>query len=420
MAKELALGLYCTTCSMSPHFMTSRHQRKSLLFALVWTSTFLLTSSVAAPSSYTTKHADPVPNVDWDSFGFGLNGVETDKMWLNRVPVTFVNGLPTAEYEDSAKECLVDMGTIPLSPAATVLNYGQALFEGLKAFRRQDGTIVLFRPEMNAHRMQQGARRFLMPPVPTDVFLKAAEHVVRSNARWIPPAQHGALYLRPLLLGTGAALGVKPSTESTFCIYASPVGNYFKGELKAISLQAVKGYSRAAPGGSGAVKASGNYAPAFGVQHEVRNRGFDETLCLDVSGEAVEEAGASNFFVVFPNNTIVTPTLETETILPGVTRASIMEIARNELGCKVIERRLLLSELENVSEAFCCGTGACITPVGCVSVIDGTTKTHEIVFGDGNTGQLTKKLYKMLTDIQKGCDPVLCEKYKHWIHVVEP
>jgi branched-chain amino acid aminotransferase len=164
-----------------------------------------------------------------------------------------------------------------------VLNYGQALFEGMKAFRREDGSIAMFRPERNALRMQDGARRFFLPPVPTDVFVQAADAVVRANARWVPPFGKGALYLRPLLMGTGEDLGVKPSWQSTFCIYCSPVGNYFKGDLKAIRLQAVRGFSRAAVGGSGAVKASGNYAPAFLVQKHVKKRGYDDVLCLDAA-----------------------------------------------------------------------------------------------------------------------------------------
>jgi len=385
-----------------------------------------LTSSPMAtatlPSSANKRHADPMPGVDWESFNFGLNGVETDAMWVSRTAVE-QNGLAViGEYDDLEEQCLQRSGKLEISPSATVLNYGQALFEGLKAFRRQDGSIVMFRPEMNAARMQQGACRFLMPSVPTTAFVKACDAVVRANSRWVPPYQKGALYLRPLLMGTGAALGVKPSSETTFCIYCSPVGDYFKAGLKAIRLQAVKGYSRAAPGGSGAIKASGNYAPAFEAQRLVRLRGYDEVLCLDaISGEVVEEAGASNFFAVFPNGTIVTPSLDTETILPGVTRASIIELAEKELGCHVVEGRLTLSDLQGASEAFCCGTGACITPVGCLSVVGGDDETKIISFGDGtHAGDLTRKLYTMLTDIQTGCDPTLCEKYKHWIHVVAP
>lgn len=236
---------------------------------------FVIVQAATLPPS---MHVAPDADVDWDSFSFSLNGVRTDSMWLNRVKV---DDSGEADYSASPDDCLTALGNLELSPTATVLNYGQALFEGMKAFRRNDGTIAMFRPERNALRMQQGANRFLLPPVPTDVFVNAADSVVRANARWVPPFGKGALYLRPLLMGTGEDLGVKPSWESTFCIYCSPVGNYFKGGLKAIRLQAVRGFSRAAVGGSGAVKASGNYAPAFLVQKRVKQRGYDEVLCLD-------------------------------------------------------------------------------------------------------------------------------------------
>jgi branched-chain amino acid aminotransferase len=226
------------------------------------------------------EHAAPDANVDWDSFSFSLNGVRTDSMWLNRVQV---DENDEANWSSCTENCLTALGNLELSPTATVLNYGQSLFEGMKAFRRVDGNIAMFRPERNALRMQQGARRFLLPPVPTDVFVQAADSVVRANARWVPPFGKGALYLRPLLMGTGEDLGVKPSWESTFCVYCSPVGNYFKGGLKVIRLQAVRGFSRAAAGGSGYVKASGNYAPAFLVQKQVKKRGYDEALCLDAA-----------------------------------------------------------------------------------------------------------------------------------------
>lgn len=240
--------------------------------------------AIKATSSATKKgeHPEPKSGVDWESFSFGLNGVRTEKMWLDRVQVEAGKELEgPSKYSSSDKKCLVPLGDLTLSPTATVLNYGQALFEGVKASRRADGSIAIFRPEKNAERMAKGAARFLMPTIETDVFIHAVDSVVRANAQWVPPHGKGALYLRPLLMGTGEGLGVKPSIETTFCIFTSPVGNYFKGGLKAISLQAVKGFSRAAPGGSGAIKASGNYAPAFLVQRQVRARGFDEVLCLD-------------------------------------------------------------------------------------------------------------------------------------------
>jgi branched-chain amino acid aminotransferase len=398
----------------------------AVVLLLCWEGS-LVRAATRAPPHPTKQHADPKANVDWDSFGFSMNGVRTDHMWLNRVPVEEHNdGMQfTADYSSSSARCLSEFGTFQLSPAATVLNYGQTLFEGLKAFRRVDGSIALFRPERNAERMQNGAKRFLLPPVPTDTFVSAAEAVVRANARWVPPFGKGALYLRPLLMGTGDDLGVKPSWESTFCIFCSPVGNYFKGGLKAIRLQAIQGFSRAAQGGAGHVKASGNYAPAFFAQRMVKQRGFDDLLCLDAAtGNFVEEAGASNFFAVFPNNTIVTPCLHSETILPGVTRASIIELAEKECGCTVVEGPIHLSHLQVASEAFCCGTGASVTPVGSVSVqrTDGTEdKEAYVVFGDGTTpGPLTRRLYTTLLTIQTGTNDDLNQRYANWIHVVEP
>ena len=214
-------------------------------------------------------------NIDWESFGFGLNNVRTDFMYHEQIRVGKEDFSTLV-----ASKCIAE-GPLTLHPSCTVLNYGQSLFEGMKAFRRIDGTIALFRPEKNAERMANGARRLLLPPVSPDTFVKAADRVVKKNARWVPPFGKGALYLRPLLFGSGEELGVKPSSEATFCIYCSPVGNYFKNGLQGISLQAVRGYARAAPGGSGSVKAGGNYAPSFLMQKEVRERGYDEALFLD-------------------------------------------------------------------------------------------------------------------------------------------
>ena len=225
------------------------------------------------------NHEDPDPNLDFESFGFGLNGVDTDYMWLDKVSVDSKSH--SAEFSDDPNKCLQLLSSLQLHPSCTVLNYGQALFEGLKAFRRKDGSIIVFRPQENAQRLASGARRLLLPEIPTSTFMKALDNVVRSNTKFIPPAGKGALYIRPLLFGSEKSLGVKPSNEATFCIYSSPVGNYFKGALKCIKLQAVRGYSRAARGGSGNVKASGNYAPPFMIQKQVRERGFDEALFLD-------------------------------------------------------------------------------------------------------------------------------------------
>lgn len=399
------------------------------MLLLLWSATSAIShvnGATVADGGQSQQHAAPQPNVDWDSFGFSLNGVKTDAMWLNVVEVVDddEDGAGAA-WSSSPGQCLTEMGNLELPPTATVLNYGQALFEGTKAFRRANGEVVLFRPDRNAARMAEGAARLLLPPVPTETFVRAADEVVRSNARWVPPFGKGALYLRPLLMGTANDLGVKPSREATFCVYSSPVGNYFKGGLKTIRLCAVSGFGRAAAGGVGNVKASGNYAPAFAVQREVRRRGYDEVLCLDAAtGRTIEEAGASNFFAVYPDGTVVTPSLRAGTILPGVTRASVMELAEKECGCRVVEKDdLSISDLRGACEAFCCGTGASVTPVGSVDVLDvnGSSEETSIVFGDGTTpGALTQRLYNTLLAIQTGTDKALSEKYKEWIHVVEP
>lgn len=251
------------------------------LLASVGILTFTSLLRVAATSP-NHQHPAPDPSLKWDTFGFGLNDVRTDFMWLDKVEVGDDSSSDAPpSYSTSPRDCLVPLSSLQLHPTCTVLNYGQALFEGLKAFRRSDGTIALFRPAKNAQRMLDGASQLMLPPVGIPTFVAAADAVVRANAKFVPPVGKGALYLRPLLFGSGEGLGVKPSTESTFCIYCSPVGNYFKGGLNAISLQAVEGYSRAAPGGSGSIKAGGNYAPPFKVQKEVRSRGFDEALFLD-------------------------------------------------------------------------------------------------------------------------------------------
>ncbi len=374
-------------------------------------------------------HTGPDPSFDWDSFGFSLNGVETEFIWLDQVEVD----LKSAEdnpFSVSPDECLMPSRPIALHPSSTVLNYGQSLFEGLKAFRRKDGSIAVFRPEMNADRMTSGANRFFLPTVPRDVFINAIDFVVRANCKFIPPVGKGALYLRPLLFGSAKGLGVKPSEEATFCIYSSPVGNYFKGNLKCISLQAVKGYARAARGGSGNIKAGGNYAPPFALQRKVRERGYDEALFLDATeGEYIEEAGASNFFALLKDKkTLVTPSLENGTILPGVTRASLIELAKAELGLTVVERPLSVRELkDDVDECFCCGTGASVTPVGRISYLsnpsgESSDDDFVVIFGDGVApGTITKKLYNILIGIQSGdCeDAALLEKYEKWIHIVD-
>ena len=303
-----------------------------------------------------------------------------------------------------------------------------------------------------------------MPPIPINSFIKAIEATVAANARYVPPSGKGALYLRPIVFGSGGKLGVARSDSFTFCVWCSPVGNYFptpksgavgpdaesstrriEGAVPAvemlssvtpIKLLATSSYVRAAVGGIGFVKAIGNYAPVFKCQEEVKAQGFNEALFLDSKeGKYVEEAGASNFFAYFPNTDgtkggkLVTPNINTNTILPGVTRDSIITLVKQEMsvdGIVVEERPLSLKELENASEAFCCGTGASITPVGSVTYNKGGSNTSErglMTFGNKGrkAGFVTNRLYKMLYDIQWGTgDGKLSEKYKEWVLIVRP
>lgn len=294
------------------------------------------------------------------------------------------------------KGSLRPYGPLSLEPAATVLNYGQGLFEGAKAFRTAKNRIVLFRPHENSKRLNYGASKFVMPPVPEEVFMHGVDEVVRANSQWVPPVDQGALYLRPVLFGSGAALGVSPSPSYTFCIWVSPVGPYFKGgRVTPIALLASNATHRASPKGSGEVKAIGNYAPCFLTQKQAKEQGFAEVLFLDAKEEKyVEEAGASNFFCVTKERVIMTPGLS-GTILPGITRNSIATLMRDRGYTVVDNRRLPLSVVCSAEEAFCSGTGASVTPVGSI-----TYEGKKYLLGDGRVGEITKEATKALLDIQ--------------------
>lgn len=283
-------------------------------------------------------------------------------------------------------------GPLQLEPAATIINYGQGLFEGLKAYRTATGRIVLFRPEKNGARMSGGARRFLMPAIPTQVFLEAAGAVVRENADWVPPMGQGALYLRPLIFGSGSDLGVKPSSEYTFLVFASPVGSYFSGGGARMRL--CVDHHRAAPLGVGHVKCAGNYAQCFNAQRLAKADGFSDVVYLDHTGTYIEEAAASNFFCVTEDGTVHTPQLGT--ILPGVTRDSIIqlvqEVSKKE-GLSLNVGKLSAETALNAKEAFVCGTGAGITPIEHLAS-ETNSKSFEC------PGPVTQKLIKLLGDVQ--------------------
>ena len=291
---------------------------------------------------------------------------------------------------------LVPYGNISISPASTVLNYGQGLFEGMKAYKTKGGRILLFRPEKNAERAAKGCVRLSMPQIPKNIFMEAVKKVVNDNSDYIPPTEKGALYIRPIIFGSAEGLGVAPSTEYTFMVYCSPVGPYFKGGLAPIKLVVSTDYHRAPLKGTGGVKAIGNYVPGMLPSGEAKKKGFAEIIYLDAAEEKyVEEVGAANFFAIIDGK-IITPEL-TGSILPGITRDSVMRIAKEKLGIDIEERRISIDEVREAEEVFCAGTAAIISPIGSIKC---NNKEH--LFSDGNVGPVTRELYDILTGIQYG------------------
>lgn len=324
---------------------------------------------------------EPPVDIDWDGLTFSFK--PTDKMYK----------ATCRQGEVWKPGGLLAYGDLTISPAAGVLNYGQGAFEGMKAQRTPDGHVVLFRPERNAARLQAGAVRLGLPPIPTEMFLEAVEAVVAGNARWVPPSGRGSLYLRPLLIGTGPILGVSAAPEYTFLIYCCPVGPYFKGGLKPIALKVSDEHHRACPGGSGGAKAIGNYAPGMEPSRAAKELGFNEIIYLDaVEHRYVEEVGAANFFYL-KGKTLRTPML-TGTILPGITRESIIELARSR-GYDVIEERVPIEDAMKADEAFCSGTAAVIAPIGRIAHGEECAE-----FCGGEVGPVTRELYDALTSLQ--------------------
>lgn len=296
---------------------------------------------------------------------------------------------------------VVPYGPIPLDPAAAVLHYAQEIFEGLKAYRLADGGIALFRPEANAARFNASAERLAMPAMPESLFVQAVEELVKADKDWFPTVEGGSLYLRPFMFASEAFLGVRPSKQYKFLVIASPAGNYFKSGAPAVSLW-VSDYSRAAPGGTGAAKCGGNYAASLVPTAEAFARGHDQVLFLDaVERQWIEELGGMNLFFVFADGSLVTPPLG-GTILPGITRQSLIRLAQEE-GLTVREERYSLAQWHadaasgKLTETFACGTAAVVTPVGKV-----TSSSDSFVIGSGGPGQLTQKLRQRLVSIQRG------------------
>ena len=303
---------------------------------------------------------------------------------------------------------------LTIDPSTAVLHYAQEIFEGLKAYRTADGSTALFRPDANAQRFRDSARRLAMPELPEQLFIESIERLVATERDWIPSGDDGALYLRPFMIASEVFLGVKPSAEYLYMVIASSVGAYWKGGARPISVWVSRDHTRAAPGGTGAAKCGGNYAASLLAQSAAIQQGCDQVVFLDaVERRYVEELGGMNLFFVFDDGSLATPPL-TGTILPGITRDSILTLAR-DAGMAVREEPYAIDQWRadaasgRLVEAFACGTAAVVTPIG--SVLDGEQR---FTIGDGTTGETTQRMLDKLTAIQRGRAP----DPHGWLHPV--
>ena len=294
---------------------------------------------------------------------------------------------------------------LAFDPATVVLHYAQEIFEGMKAYHLPDGGAALFRPGANARRFHNSAERLAMPTLPEDLFVEAVRALVRIDRDWIPTAEGASLYLRPFMIGTEVALGTRPATDYLYCVVASPVASYFKSGASAVTLWVSEHFTRAAPGGTGAAKCGGNYAASLAAIAEGQREGCEQVVFLDaVERRWVEELGGMNVFFVFDDGSLQTPPL-TGTILPGITRDSLITLAR-DMGLVVREELYSIDQWQadaesgRLREAFACGTAAVVTPIGKVK-----GRKHGFTIGDGNAGPATLRLKAALTDIQFGRAP---------------
>ena len=337
-------------------------------------------------------------NIDWSSLGFGY--IKTD--------YRYVSNFKDGKWDDGV---MSEDSNITLNESAGVLQYAQTCFEGLKAYTTVDGKVVCFRPDMNAKRMADTARRLEMPVFPEERFVDAVVKTVKANIDYVPPYGSGAtLYLRPYMFGSNPVIGVKPAEEYQFRIFATPVGPYFKGGAKPITLR-VPDFDRAAPHGTGHVKAGLNYAMSLHAIVDAHKQGYNENMYLDSATRTkVEETGGANIIFVTKDNTVITP--KSSTILPSITRRSLMYVAEHYLGLKAEEREIYMEEVKDFKECALCGTAAVLSPVG--KIVD---HGKEILMPAGmeQMGEITKKLYDTLTGIQMG----RIEAPEGWIKVIE-
>lgn len=337
-------------------------------------------------------------NIDWANLGFGY--VNTD--------YRFVSNFKNGAWEEGA---LTEDPMVTINECAGVLQYAQTVFEGMKAYTTEDGRIVTFRPDLNAERMADSAKRLEMPVFPKERFVNAVIQTVKANAAYVPPYGSGAtLYIRPYQFGTNPVIGVKPADEYQFRVFTTPVGPYFKGGVKPLTIR-VSDFDRAAPRGTGHIKAGLNYAMSMHAIVDAHNQGFDENMYLDPQTRTkVEETGGANFLFVTKDGKVVTP--KSDSILPSITRRSLIQVAKDYLGLEAEEREVYLDEVSDFAECGLCGTAAVISPVG--KIVD---HGKEICFPSGMTemGPVTKKLYETLTGIQMG----RIEAPEGWIQVIE-
>jgi branched-chain amino acid aminotransferase len=321
-------------------------------------------------------------NIDWDSLGFAI--YPTRSMYI----ATCDDG---GEWQTGK---LKPYGDISISPAAGVLNYGQGVFEGVKAFRSSKDRIVFFRLKKNAERFATSSERVCIPPVPVDMFIEAVKQVVADNEDYIPPKGQGALYIRPVAWGTGPVLGVKPAPSYTFLIYVSPVGPYFRGGIKPLNLKITDDYHRAAPKGIGNVKAIGNYSAALYPRKLAVAEGYDEVIYLNAANEnLIEEVGAANIFAI-KGNVLQTPRLA-GSILPGITRNSVLHVAKNVYGLETEETDLTVDFMLNADEVFASGTAVVVNPIGKITYKEETRKINNMV-----PGEFTMKIRETIMGIQ--------------------
>ncbi|WP_345773601.1 branched-chain amino acid aminotransferase [Streptococcus anginosus] len=324
-------------------------------------------------------------NLDWENLGFSYM----------KLPYRYLAYYKNGQWE---KGGLTEDATLHMSESSPCLHYGQQAFEGMKAYRTKDGSVQLFRPDQNAKRLQRTSDRLLMPQIPTDMFVDAVKQVVRANEEYVPPyGTGGTLYIRPLLLGVGDIIGVKPADEYIFTVFAMPVGNYFKGGLIPTNFIVSDKYDRAAPYGTGAAKVGGNYAASLLPGQMAHERKFSDVIYLDPATHTkIEEVGSANFFGITKDNEFVTP--YSPSILPSITKYSLLYLAEHRLGLKAIEGDVPIDDLDCFAEAGACGTAAVISPIGGIQHGD----DFHVFYSETEVGPVTRKLYDELTGIQFG------------------